>query len=137
MVKTYLEKLKDPRWQKKRLAILNRDNFTCQYCFDTESTLHVHHVKYSNNPWDIDDKYLLSLCFDCHQSVENIKKDFKIIIEELQTNLNPEVLFEIIQIIKCLHERNFNPYQLCAINKAIKNFIEKDFDKYFKKYKLI
>jgi len=27
---TYSEKLKDPRWQKKRLEILSRDNFTCE-----------------------------------------------------------------------------------------------------------
>lgn len=38
----YLEKLKDPRWQKRRLEIFQRDEFTCQVCFDTESTLHVH-----------------------------------------------------------------------------------------------
>ena len=30
----YSEKLKDPRWQKKRLEILERDNFRCQYCGD-------------------------------------------------------------------------------------------------------
>jgi hypothetical protein len=134
-MKTYLEKLKDPRWQKKRLEILNRDEFTCQFCFDKESTLHVHHVKYSNNPWDINNQYLLSLCFDCHQSVENVKKEFKIIIEELQTDLNPEVLNEIIEILKFIHERKLNPYELCAISKAVKNFTDEDFDKYFFKYK--
>jgi hypothetical protein len=134
-MKTYLEKLKDPRWQKKRLEILNRDEFTCQFCFDKESTLHVHHVKYSNNPWDIDNQYLLSLCSDCHQSVENVKKEFKIIIEELQTDLNPEVLNEISEILKCIHERKLNPYELCAIGKAVKNFTDEDFDKYFFKYK--
>lgn len=42
----YSDKLKDPRWQKKRLEILTRDEWTCQICFDTESTLVVHHQKY-------------------------------------------------------------------------------------------
>jgi 5-methylcytosine-specific restriction endonuclease McrA len=28
----YSEKLRDPRWQKKRLEIFQRDNFICQNC---------------------------------------------------------------------------------------------------------
>lgn len=31
---TYSQKLRDPRWQKKRLEILERDSFTCQHCHD-------------------------------------------------------------------------------------------------------
>ena len=64
---TYQEKLKDPRWQKKRLEILQRDGFACTYCGDTRSTLHVHHVDYvGENPWDAPEDCLISLCEDCH-----------------------------------------------------------------------
>lgn len=42
----YSEKLKDPRWQKKRLEILNRDEFACRFCGDNKSTLNVHHISY-------------------------------------------------------------------------------------------
>ena len=45
--KSYYEKLLDPRWQKKRLEILNRDEFKCRSCGDDKSTLHVHHGYYS------------------------------------------------------------------------------------------
>lgn len=63
----YVEKLKDPRWQKKRLEILERDNWTCQCCLSTESTLHVHHKIYEKcDPWEYDDKYLTTLCDECH-----------------------------------------------------------------------
>lgn len=70
---TYAEKLKDPRWQKKRLEVLNRDEFTCRYCGDTKTTLHVHHLYYSKGaePWDYDECELLTVCEDCH-SVEHI-----------------------------------------------------------------
>jgi len=34
----YKDKLKDPRWQKLRLEVLNDNNFTCQYCGDAETT---------------------------------------------------------------------------------------------------
>lgn len=66
---TYAEKLKDPRWQKKRLEILNRDDFTCQLCDDNKSTLHVHHRAYANRePWDYPNEWLVTLCESCHQS---------------------------------------------------------------------
>ena len=67
--KTYSEKLKSPKWQKKRLEILNRDNFTCQHCFSEEKTLHVHHMVYFNNqePWDCDNLNLITICNDCHK----------------------------------------------------------------------
>ncbi|TKS61487.1 MAG: hypothetical protein EWM72_00626 [Nitrospira sp.] len=42
----YLKQFKDPRWQKMRLQVFNRDEFACQICFGTESTLHVHHRYY-------------------------------------------------------------------------------------------
>lgn len=73
---TYSEKLKDPRWQKKRLEILERDKFTCKKCDDTETTLHVHHLKYQKgkNPWEYNKKDLITLCEHCHQLIEEYKK---------------------------------------------------------------
>jgi 5-methylcytosine-specific restriction endonuclease McrA len=63
----YSEKLKDPRWQRKRLEVLQRDNFSCFWCGDTRTTLHVHHEMYFGpNPWDTPDECLTSLCADCH-----------------------------------------------------------------------
>lgn len=66
---TYKEKLLDPRWQKKRLEILQRDNFTCQLCKSKEKTLHVHHKKYISNmsPWEYNNDLLSTLCFECHE----------------------------------------------------------------------
>ena len=73
----YKEKLLDPRWQKKRLEILSRDEFTCQMCGDTKSTLHIHHKLYNNNPWDVDNDKLITYCQHCHQFIE-FTKDFSI-----------------------------------------------------------
>lgn len=65
----YASLLKDPRWQKKRLKIMERDNYTCQVCGDTTSELHVHHRYYKNSegPWDYPDRALVTLCKTCHQ----------------------------------------------------------------------
>lgn len=81
---TYAEKLKDPRWQKKRLEIMGRDEFTCQICKDNSTTLHVHHKYYiyGNDPWDYEDNCFLTLCADCHESEEmQIKEYSKLLID--------------------------------------------------------
>lgn len=69
---TYAEKLKDPRWQKKRLEVMQRDGFKCQMCGDTEQTLHVHHENYRKGakPWDYELHELRCFCEDCHEKVE-------------------------------------------------------------------
>ncbi len=75
---TYAKKLLDPRWQKKRLEVLQRDNWTCQICLDKKTTLHVHHKRYTKNknPWEYDLSLLVTLCKDCHEEEsEKIKND--------------------------------------------------------------
>lgn len=72
---TYSEKLKDPRWQKKRLKILERDNWTCVYCDDKEKTLHIHHEKYSGEPWETNDDDLKTCCSVCHTTITFMTKN--------------------------------------------------------------
>lgn len=73
---TYSEKLRDPRWQKKRLEILSRDKFTCQICEDNETTLHVHHRVYikGKEPWGYPDWCLVTLCSNCHNDETEMGK---------------------------------------------------------------
>lgn len=73
--KIYSEKLLDPRWQKKRLEVFNRDKWTCLHCGDTTTTLNAHHLEYSTsgNPWDTPIESLQTLCVECHYIVEFLK----------------------------------------------------------------
>lgn len=64
---TYAEKLKDPRWQKRRLKTMERDNWCCVRCGNDKETLHVHHKAYSGEPWDAPDDTLETLCQTCHE----------------------------------------------------------------------
>lgn len=73
--KSYGDKLRDPRWQKLRLEIMQRDNFACTLCQDTKTTLNIHHLKYVNEPWDCPPKHLITLCEDCHYIVTILKLD--------------------------------------------------------------
>lgn len=82
----YIKKLKDPRWQKKRLQILERDKWECQICRDTESQLHIHHIKYSDgDPWEIEDRLLVTLCENCHESEsDSFYFEFKALMNQLK-----------------------------------------------------
>ena len=75
----YSEKLKDPRWQKKRLEVLERDEWACTSCYDSESTLHVHHKYYEKGkePWDYPMDSLLTLCDDCHNDEYELRPQYE------------------------------------------------------------
>lgn len=68
----YSELLKDPRWQKKRLEIMERDGWQCQTCHSKTKTLNIHHMKYSGKPWEAKDFQLITLCEDCHKDEERL-----------------------------------------------------------------
>jgi 5-methylcytosine-specific restriction endonuclease McrA len=69
----YSEVLRDPRWQKKRLEILNRDGWSCQKCGSAKDALHVHHREYKAGrlPWDYPGELLITLCQKCHEKEES------------------------------------------------------------------
>lgn len=79
----YNEKLRDPRWQKRRLEIMERDNFTCRVCgrgINDGTPLNVHHKKYKKDKeiWEYSNNLLITLCEGCHKKVH----DGEIILEE-------------------------------------------------------
>lgn len=73
---TYKEQFKDPRWQKKRLEILQRDDFACRFCYDSEKTLNVHHLYYVSHrePWCYPNGALVTLCDECHKLEHEAEK---------------------------------------------------------------
>lgn len=81
MSKEYFEKFKDPRWQKKRLEILERDEWRCRVCGDKDMQLNVHHTIYyeDTDPWKYANRNLITLCEACHEEehecfLDNIKQ---------------------------------------------------------------
>ena len=93
---TYAEKLKDPRWQKMRLKVLERDRWACKSCGSGDITLHVHHWYYKQNadPWEYPIESLETLCADCH---------------EIETILRPK---EEQSLIRILRERGYSAHDV-------------------------
>lgn len=75
---TYSEKLRDPRWQKRRLEVLERDGWKCTACGDASKTLHVHHRYYvsDRDPWFYPPWALQSLCEECHDEAKGTGAEF-------------------------------------------------------------
>lgn len=82
---TYWELLKDPRWQRKRLEIMERDEFACQDCDARDKTLNVHHTYYAKGrkPWEYEDDSLRTLCEDCHARVSSSLEEGKRLLGSL------------------------------------------------------
>ncbi len=58
----------DPRWQRKRPEIFQRDNLKCQCRGDT-TTQQIHHTEYFEGlePWDYPDDMLITARHKCHK----------------------------------------------------------------------
>lgn len=66
---SYSELLRHPKWQERRLRIMDAAGFKCQSCGTNEVTLNVHHLYYRRGakPWEYPDTALVCLCEPCHK----------------------------------------------------------------------
>lgn len=73
---TYGQKLKDPRWQKRRLQVLEYAGWRCQLCGAKDRELHCHHSYYSRgkNPWQYAKGAIIALCVVCHDAFHRKKE---------------------------------------------------------------
>jgi len=92
----YAEKLKDPRWQRKRLEVLSRTDFKCENCGDGETTLHVHHSFYERGrePWEYDAETLRSYCADCHETWHEAKANAESALRLFCSRMTPDQMVE-------------------------------------------
>ena len=70
---SYAQDLKHPKWQKHRLKMLERDEYSCRVCGTKEITLHVHHTDYikGRKPWEYPDEMLITLCEKHHKALHD------------------------------------------------------------------
>lgn len=66
-------------WQKKRLEIMQRDEYACVSCGDDQKTLNVHHKTYRKgaDPWEYDDDNFVTLCEECHKDMHDMQNKIK------------------------------------------------------------
>ena len=104
----YTDKFKDPRWQKKRMDVLNRADFACEGCSSKDKTLHIHHgyYEYGLDPWDYDDSTLWCLCEECHLSIADEMRDLRYQLAKVHPSKHDEIMRFLIKSTHSKHVVN-------------------------------
>lgn len=108
--KDYMEKLRDPRWQKKKNGVLERDSYTCTWCragLDDGRNLQVHHGYYAPRsagmePWDYPDASLFTLCYDCHEQAESLKQELNVLQGHVPPQYQHQVFYFMQELLEAL-----------------------------------
>jgi hypothetical protein len=130
----YQKKLLDPRWQKKRLKILERDDWTCTVCGRIDRTLHVHHEEYFGDPWDISDNKLSTVCCVCHEEKHLPNETKKVVNIKANKKISKHAFLSELLNIRSFSDYNQNPKALPQHIKNMWNSREKVYhmtDEYF------
>jgi len=120
--KGYSKKLLDPRWQKVRLKILERDEWTCQLCFGDKETLHVHHLDYRHGaePWEYEPHELLTLCWDCHGTETQFRPEAEALLKRaIRLRFLSGEIETLAKAIESLPRRLENPCLASALALVI------------------
>ena len=116
----YSDRLLDPRWQRKRLEILQRSDFQCEECGESTQTLHIHHRYYISGrmPWEYPDFCYQSLCSECHdkhhqRNLDN-REDGICMFEDWEHGLDTfgENLFDLADMARCGWNPNWESFGL-------------------------
>lgn len=85
MAKDFWAKYKDPRWQKRRLEVMEFRGWRCQECGSDTKTLNVHHKLYRKgaDPWEYSNEELACLCESCHGELHGQMDALKAVLSTL------------------------------------------------------
>lgn len=85
MSNQYSDSLKNGNWQKRRVDILQRDNFKCTICGSNE-LLDIHHVDYIEGfkAWEYPNDMFKTLCRKCHEKEQPRSKAERYLMNSLK-----------------------------------------------------
>lgn len=109
MQDSYADRLRDPRWQRLRLEVMQRDGFSCTLCGDSTSTLHVHHRYYERgrDPWEYPLDSLRTLCERCHEGISALTRALKDKTKLLDERVLPVLVGFVEFLLKHQGETSF------------------------------
>lgn len=116
---SYAKRLQHPAWQKKRLGVLQRADWRCEWCGTGEVNLQVHHGYYHKDfaPWDYHDDSLFCLCDHCHEKAEKARSSVYIELGRLHPKYHAQV-YSLLQDVHQLIEQEEDLTQAQVIKDA-------------------
>jgi hypothetical protein len=131
---TYYDKLKDPRWQKLRLQVFERDKWTCRDCGATDRPLHAHHAFYEKGvePWDYLPHTIMCVCDNCHEKrhrlIDTITSFSGLLSIDLMENVSR--LIRLVRLINAMKHKelanNVIIKTISLLKKKSKSKVDKD-----------
>jgi hypothetical protein len=133
---SYADLLKDRRWQKKRLEVLDAAGWVCERCesADNSQQLHVHHRRYvrGRKPWEYSVHELQALCESCHKLAGDEIKNLDDAIADLKLSCGPAEIDQVIGFARAVvvlsngpdrmrintYEQAMGAYQACEGHDA-------------------
>jgi hypothetical protein len=112
-----------PKWQKKRLQIMEQDGFRCRRCKREDANLHVHHISYASGkkPWEYPDSNFACLCHSCHHEIHHIisgvKDQQKRLVENwctMSSDFDLQDLLNLFTMMVCLGEEGLRVFTQIA-----------------------
>jgi hypothetical protein len=93
---TYADKLRDGRWQRKRLDVFQRDGFRCRIC-GKQDNIQLHHNWYINDlePWDYEEEQLITLCGSHHAWVTSVHRQLKMRLSRMTPEQQNALLLKL------------------------------------------
>jgi 5-methylcytosine-specific restriction endonuclease McrA len=100
------------KWIQVRDRVKKRDKYRCTKCKLKKSNLHVHHTIYikGNRIWEIPDRYLRTLCAECHEKEHENRKITTFVKEPNRKNFTKKELKKINEIKKKKKPTNIKPH---------------------------
>lgn len=133
----YHEQIKHPLWQKKRLEVLEANDFECEDCGSKDEQLHVHHPYYKRGAmvWEYDTHELRCLCNKCHKDAHAIDEEIKIALSCVDTRDSKKLILGYIDSL-CYPPRHFEDEKymegyvdgIRTNNTQIRYYLEKQFN---------
>lgn len=115
----YAKQRLDPRWQKKRLEVMERDKWTCQNCQSKDKTLNVHHKAYVKGlmPWEYENFVLVTLCEECHKAEPDSLAAVLDQLKSLRFRFSSAELMRLLIALNCA-DRSLSGQQVAEIVSA-------------------
>ena len=127
----YKEQTKSPKWQKKRLEVLELRGFKCEECKCEDKQLHVHHRFYikGRKYWEYDNDVLQVLCEDCHQK-EHEKPEKNIynklgvyLVEAFHDGFSDETTIQqILELLSNVNNNSLLKYLIKGLNRSYSDY---------------
>lgn len=89
---------RDPRWQRKRLEVMEEDDFKCACCGSQDKSLNVHHITYPKGRPIWEAIGLVTLCEDCHRIQHHVIDELKSAISRCDKE-SLKLLLEVSSLI--------------------------------------